>query len=520
MGKKSSSVANETRANQEGQENMESLHVDGPSSRYQDQQQVNAVATTLDTQTPAVPFQRKRTRASGGVLKQEVASEIVRGKGGPDSELSSSTVYGYRGIPYSGDGGTISGGAADTPVMRGDFQGKTRVDKRLSDPNKDINFVAADTVVVEYDNVAPLAKSDSTVGYNGNPKNEAVRSQKIAGATPSEILYDRSLDIIAQDEMLFAVGQCVKQKGVNYEDYPTKSQEYDAATRRMQLVDFTNTRGNYAPRELVVKFASDAGGAYVSSFEVIEDDLSASKETVDVVNQATTNEKIFINRAEMARQRIDANCGSPSQDHFNPLGRSIPQESATVGYMMDLEASLGATMFTAYKMANKARSYYLFRTSKDGQDLKTPAVDALYGHLLNGTSSYQNMALFEAARTTSDKQRGGAFKCTAGMAQGSAMLMINIFDSVNKYKTKADIINQPRGLKLHYQTADNNINVLRVDRNFVAALNSVDVFSTVNRGYDAMNAICATDGVRLVYPYSWAKALKFTRSGSGAARTR
>ena len=519
MGKKfiQNELNNETRMNQEGTEGMGEVRVNAPNSRQQTEQQVNNVDTTNKTVTPDTSYQKRKVKAQGGVLKQEVMSKVISTGGAPGSDVMSPARYGLKALMYSGDSGTISGGAADTPVMKGDFQGRTRVDKRLSDPNKDINFLASEQVEVEYDNIPPLSKSDSTVGYNGNPKNVNARAQKIAGASPAELLYDRSLDYIIDDVGIFVSGQVVKQQGVDYGDYPTKTQLYDEANNKVVTQDFTSKRGNYAPKAIVAKFKNDGSGAYLSSFEVVEENMSVSNESYDTVNRAGTNEKIFINQSELARQRIDAKCGSPSQEHFNALGRSVLEETATCGFLRDRENGVGATIFTAYKMANKARSHYLSRTAKDGQDLIGPAVDAMYGHLMNYTSSKAQMDAYQGARTADD-EKTSIFKCTPGLKAGSVAIMLGMFDSWGKYKTKADIVNQPRGLKLHYQTADNNINPFRVDKNFVAALNSVDVYSTIDRGYDPMNAVCATDGVRLVYPYSWRESLKFTRTSFGGAR--
>ena len=515
MGKNEDIKLNETRANQEGKESMETSKVNAPQSRYQDKQQVNNADTTLETTVPSTGFNKKTVKANGGALKQEVISEVIS-SGGPGSSVSSPATYGLKVLKPSGDSGTISGNAADAPVMKGDFQGKTRVDKRLSDPNKDINFIASEQAVTEYVNIPPLAKSESTVGYNGNPKNVNARMQKTAGANAAEILFDRSLDFITDDQVVFAAGQVVKQNGVDYGDYPTVTVER-TASGTVTTKDYTSKRGNYAPRNIKVDLTADTNGqVYVSAFEVEEDDLSCSAESFDTVNRAGTNQKIFMNESELARQRIDAKCGSPTQDHFNPLGRSVLEETATMGYLLDREAGTGATLFTAYKMANKARAFYLARTQKDGQDLVTPGIDALYGHLMNATSSAKMKSYFESSQTAAD--RNSVFRSTAGMLAGSAAIMLPMFDSWGKYKTKADIINQPRGLKLHYQTADNTINPFRVNKHFVAALNSVDVYSTIDRGYDAMNAICATDGLRIVYPYSWRDSLKYTRTEPGTAR--
>lgn len=520
MGKFEKKMANPERMTQEGAEGMKEMHVDAPNTRFQNVQQVNEAASANNLNTPDSSFKIKKSGAKGSQLKQEIAAEVVSGRGsggrGGSSEIVGPATYGLKSLKYSGDTGTILGNASDTPIMQQSNQGASRVDKRLSDPNKDINYLASEQILVEYDNVAPLAGSESTVGYNGNPKNVAARVQKTNGGTSAELLFDRSLDYVADDSFAFVAGQVVKQKGVNYADYPTKT-SWQGNSSQKDPVAFDQTRGNYSPREIDITFSvGDDGRAYVSSFEVQEDDFSANQETYDTVNRAGTNEKIFMNKSELARQRIDAKCGSPTQEHFNPLGRSVKQPTATVGYLRDVEATTGATLFAAYKFANKARAYYLTRTMKDGQDIEAPAIEALYGHLMDYTSRDDMMAQYKE-QYAADKAKY-PFICPSGLAAGSAAILLQIFDSPSKYKTKADLVTQPRGLKLHYQTADNNINPFRLEENFVATLNSIDVFSTIDRGYDPMSCICATDGVRLVYPYSWNKALKFTRTAAGEAR--
>lgn len=505
-----------SRVDAEMNEKQPTMNVDAPSSRFQDRQQVSNTEDATKMETPDSGFVKKKLEVGGSALRQEVASEIINAKSAGAPVMSPST-YGLKSLPFSGDTGTLLGDASGTPIMDKSAQGKTRVDKRLSDVNKDINYLASEQVAVAYQNVPPLAASEDTVGYNGTPKNIAVRSQKKSGLTSAEILFDRSLDFIEKDEFVFATGQVVKQEGVSYDDYPTKSFEYGKfeTADGIELEDwhettFSATRGNYAPNAIKVKVKrnSPTDVPYISSFEVIEDDFSCNNEDVATVNRASTNHKIDMNRAELARQTIDSDAGSPTSEHYNPLGRSVAQPTRTLAYLQDLENSTGATLFTAYKFANKAKMHYLKRTAKDGQDLVLPAIDALYGHLVGVNSRNELDRTF-----TADE---GVFFNKAGMAAGSAALMIALFDSLRKYNTKADIVTQPRGLKMHLQTADNNLNPFRAKKEFISALNSIDVYSTIDRGYDAMSSVCITDNVRLVYPFSWRNMLKFTRTAPGA----
>lgn len=498
---KYSNVKSTDRTNAEVAEKLATTRVDAPEERFQSSQQIAPmIDTTASVKTDG--FVKKPVKSKGATLKTEKVAEVITGSGagGPSIGGSASpAVFGLRAASFSGDTGTILGNASGTPSMGGPYQGQSRIDKRLSDANKDINYNASEQIMVEYDMIPALAESESTVGYNGNPKNVSARSQKKTGFTSAELLYDRSLDIVAKDAFVYSCGQVVKQDGVDYMDYPTVSQDIDGEVR-----EFEQVRGNYAPREIVVEFTKDDRGAYVSAFRVEEDDLSCNEESDIIVNSSSSNQIIDMNRAELARQTIDSDAGSPTSQHFNPLGRSVQQPTATVAYLQDIENVMGAEVFASYKFANKARAHFLNRTAKDGQDLTGPAYDALYGHLCGAVDLDGILAAIQHVETD-------GFFSPVGMRHGSAALMIPLFDSVGKYRTKADLVNQPRGLKMHIQTADNNMNPFRCKKEFVAALNSIDTYSTIDHDYDPTAPVFVTDNIRLIHPYSWAGALEFTR---------
>ena len=519
--KTSGAEDNLSRSAQEQNEKLPTMPVDGPRERFQTEAQVNETINQADNTTPDSSFTYNKLKGKGSQLKQEVAAQAIteKGVGGdPSLDVTSGRAYGLKVIEFSGDAGTLMGNVSGTPIMDKPSQGATRVDKRLSDANKDINYLASEQVLVEYDNIPPLAKGEGTVGYNGNPKNVAARSQKTSGLTSAEILYDRSLDFIKQDQFVFSMGQVVKQKNVEDNAYPTTSwidgpyTVGDVQKNGWHSENIDIARGNFAPRYLRFKVKKDAdnGPAYVSSFVVDEDDFSCSDESYETVNAASSNHVIDLNAAELSRQTIDQEAGSPTADHFNPLGRSVDQPSRTVMYLRDIEASNGAEIFAAYKFAQKARGYYLNRTVKDGQDIIGPALDALYGHLMADSSS-------DSIKNTLGST-ANAFFNVDGMKHGSAAIIPLLFDSRAKYKTKADFVTQARGLKLPLQTADNNLAPFRVKREFVAALNSVDAFSTIDRGYDPMSTVEITDNFRIIHPYSWKKMLAFTRASATGSR--
>lgn len=508
------------------------VKVDAPESRMQTEQVVEPVAASKTVETPKTDYVPKAAKASGSSLKQEVASSIITGKGfgGVTTDVASANAMGLKTIGYSGNNDTISGSAAGTPAAGSSYQGHGRVGMKLSDPNKDINFLANEQVLVEHQHIPALAENPSSeIGFVGTPRNASVRMQKSNGGSSAEDGFERSLDYLIDDTLVFTAGQTVKQKNVTYLDYPTttlKNGEYEKETvdgkkikaKGWHTESFTATRGNFSPRAIKVKLKKDSEStpAYVSSFSVDEDDLSCNNEAASTVNKASTAEKRFLNKVEITRQTIDNTCGSPTSDHFNPLGRSVAQPTQTLGYLKDIESSTGATIYACIKSALKSKAYYLNRTMKDGQDITGPAIDALYGHLMKACSSEEQKKAFAVNQRTGAS--AGSFYNEQGMLAGSSALLIALYDSMGKFNNKADVVTQSRGLKMHIQTGLNSMEPFHVDPDFVKAYNSVDVFSTIDRGYDAMNSICVTDGVRLVYPYSWNSRFNFTRASAGADR--
>jgi hypothetical protein len=263
------------------------------------------------------------------------------------------------------------------------------------------------------------------------------------------------------------------------------------------------------PVSIEVEFARSNGITRVSSFSVNEIDVTPSSVPYNVMNLAGTNAIIDMNCAEIDRQGIDAKAGIETNPNWSPLARAVEQPTATVGYLRDMENLVGAEVYASYRFANKALAYQLNKASKDGQNLTGPRNEMLLGLI----GAHVDSKDYDATVLYSDP-----FDSVLE-SRGAPSLLIDLFDSKAKYKNKADVLTQPRSLKMHVQTADNNINQFKVKPEFVAALNSRDVFSTIDRGYDAMSPVCMTDCVKLIHPVSFANSFGFTDSGSGRVYT-
>lgn len=512
MAKEFKTKPDDSRETYEKKEEMtETKDVNAPKTRFQQSQQVDEAISATKMTAGDQDYQKHNAPIKGTPLKQEVASKVlVNGTSGAASFETAavngqSRISAARTMAYSGTEGTILGAASGTPNMGKSDRADSRLGRRLDATNKKINYLVSEQVAVEYDQPTPLAESQSTQGYNGTPKNTSARMQKTRGNNPTDLLYDRSIDELVRDEIVFSSGQYVKQVGVTYNDTPTKT--YDLETNAE--VDFTSTKGSYMPKYLEVEFDTANGKTFVSKFNVVEDDVTPAAVPYNVMNLSGTNAIIDMNCAEIDRQAIDSKAGNETIANWSPLARAVPEPTATVGYIRDMENMVGAEVYAAYRFANKSLAYQLNKASKDGQNLTYPLNEMLIGGL-------------GAHITSKDYDAGGAYSDPFNSkveGAGSAALLIDLFDSKAKYKNKADVLTQPRSLKMHVQTADNNINQFRVKPEFVAALNSRDTFSTIDRGYDAMGPVCMTDCVKVIHPISWHNSFGFTDDGSGREYT-
>lgn len=490
------------------QSNVNTAEVNVPETRMQGDQVYPKAAKAEETSTPKTGFTKTVTKPKGGVLKQEIAASVMTNDtdfAGPTSSGVSVSKAGLRSLSYSGDAGTILGSAANTPIVGKADRANTRLGRKFDETNKKINYLASEQVLVEYDAPKPLGEaSDSPQGYPGTPKNTSARSQKNNGVVNADLMFDRSVDEITRDEVFFTSGQIVKEDGVEYSDAPTKRQYFNEDGELVEAV-YDNPRGNFAPKYIEVEITKASSATFVSKFLPHVDDWSTNHETYDVVNHAGTNAIIDMNRSEIDRQNIDSKAGRETAPNWNPLGRATIQPTQILSYLRDLENELGAFTYTSKRFASKQFSYQLNKAAKDGQRVTAPMREMFYHGLVktHTSSIYEDDGTFNAI-----------FNKTL-MREGSADTMIAIFDSKGKYTTKADILTQPRSLKMHFATAGNNIDQFHVKDEFIKALDAHDVFSTIDREYDPMSPVCILDGVRLVTTHDWSKQFAYTQELSG-----
>lgn len=182
---------------------------------------------------------------------------------------------------------------------------------------------------------------------------------------------------------------------------------------------------------------------------------------------------------------------------WTSLARAVRQPTKTVGYLRDIESITGAHVWFAYKKFALAHSYMLNKAAKDGMKVHTPMIEALCGQILPDVSS-ADITKFTTTPFKSELYKAGA-----------ASLMIELYDSVKKYNTKADILIQPRSLRMHAQTADNNMNPLRLKAEFAQTVNNREVFSTIDRDYDPLQPVCISDNEAIVSCYDFNQLYSF-----------
>lgn len=137
-------------------------------------------------------------------------------------------------------------------------------------------------------------------------------------------------------------------------------------------------------------------------------------------------------------------------------------------------------------------AYQLNRGPKDGLDEITPAIEELIGW-----RQAENNSISAGNEASNVLSRDYIFNKTQ-YRKGDPAIMIDAYDSVAKYHNKADLLLQPRGFRMHLQTADNNMNPLRLPTEYANVFAGTEVFSTIDHEYDPLMPICMTDKASLI----------------------
>lgn len=468
-----------------------------PENKFQTTQQVADTDSALDTKPAESSFTAKKSKTKGATLKQQAIADVITG-----SSSSAGMGINAAGRGVSGTAGGILGANNSTPVA-GKARSDSRVGKKIDRLATKLNYTPSEQVLIEVDESKPLADaSDEDQGYNGTYRNETARSQKIMGAVPGDLMFQRSADLIIKDKLYFVEGQQVFQVAedrVNLNPKVSCFSEADAADTHSVAYH----SGNYLHRALHFGLTLDGKVRYF--FADTEDLTPANAVDPETANGSSAARLIKSNVAELDRQVMDSKAGDEKAEIWSPLGRAVAEPTATAYLMSSIEADTGAYVHLAYSKVTTNMAYQLNRGPKDGLNEVTPAIEQCVGWRSDANN---NLTIASNYSYT----LGNCFDSDE-YDLGDPSIMIAAYDSINKYKNKADLLLQPRGWRMHVQTADNNMNPLKVPEQYANVFAGQEVFSTIDHEYDPTLPICMTDKANIITVHNLNELCGFIKLG-------
>ena len=455
---------------------------DLPGDRFSTDAQV-AVASNTQTKgkgkiAPSVTSGAESLVASTATkVKKKMSIKPVS-----DTELSAGKVVG--GVPL-GDGfatmsvagaqpSSIPGDLSRVPHTRGGARADDRYGKKISADNFVINNTISEQIETSFDEPKDLREApDALQGYNGRKQFKSARSKKNYGCCPSSTLFERSVDFIGHGNVVHATGQVIG----NIADSANYPQGADA--------HFVNQRkGNYLLNGLRVTITNGR----VTGLSFDETNIVVPAPT-NALEQANLNWQVDANNVAKAMVKMQTELGRETTDKWSPLGYVIEQPYEFGMLFHDGEAILGSLTGLSYRAAAHSLAYLQNKMGKEGVRGLASIAEWFGDNIANRYASEyydQHHDIFNVANTRA----------------GSAAAIISMFDSTAKYTTKADFINQPRSLKFHLQTVDNNINPFHAKKEFYKAIDKVFMFSTDDGTYNPVLPVHTTSEVKVMLPYS------------------
>lgn len=494
-----------SRVDHEASEGLANIKSEVPENKLQTTQQIAETDDAIKTKGADSSFTAKKSKVKGATLKQQAIADVITGSAG-----SAGMGISAAGRSVSGTNGGILGANNSTPTAS-KSRSDSRVGKKLDRTATKLNFTPSEQVIVEFDESKPLADAaGEDQGYNGTYRNESARSQKIMGAVPGDLMFQRSVDLITKDKLYFVEGQQVFQVA---SDRTKLNPSISCAGDPIILPEDSGhevhyTSGNYLHRAL--HFGIDENGQ-VEYFHADVDDLTPSDPvSAEIANVSSAHRLIKANVAELDRQVMDSKAGDEKAEIWSPLGRAVAEPTQTAYLMSSIEADTGAYVYLAYSKATTNMSYQLNRGPKDGLNEVGPAIEECVGWNSTLTDS---KAISEAyGNVLYDKDGYDGVFTTASYQAGDPSIMIAAYDSPLKYKNKADLLLQPRGFRMHLQTADNNMNPLKVPAELAAVYTGQETFSTIDHEYDPILPICMTDKANLITVHNFNELCGFVRA--------
>lgn len=417
---------------------------------------------------------KKSSASSASVLIQGSGAKFRTGT----SNLVPSGAYVGQDLQYGGMPTNPIVAGSGIPTGGGHRRPDSREGKKSDLDRLQIDNIYSEQVEVEYLESKKLSESaDSLQGYNGTYLPTKARSKKIVGTVPSNLLFDRSLDIIMKDKIYFANGQLL----TNADSFD----EFYAAA------DFAGaTKGNFIPRYMNVTFNAD-GTIQAMNFEV--DDLDGLNVDPRVLEGSNDNILAERNRILSDIERLQVECGDETKSNWSPLARAISHPKETLSLFKDMDVSTSSEIAMAYRKLSHAHAYQYNKATKDGNITVRPMAEMCLNdgnHIpaYNISQEYDGRNIFDADE----------------YANGAPSLMLALYDTVRKYNTKADILSQGRSFNMHLKSSVfADLKDFNVNPNFIKAVENEEAFSTIDHEYDPMLPVVITDKAVIVHPLDW-----------------
>jgi len=375
-----------------------------------------------------------------------------------------------------------------TPYTSGGYRPSTRYGKKRSEDLFELDNTISEQVVPIVEDSLDLRESpESKQGYNGRKQFTQVRAKKNAVSTvnprvPQQLLNDASLDFITTSKKIYTTGQVINNVD-EQADYPT-------VKLSGQPVSYVMKKSNYHPTHLKFKIE----GGRITDVSITEHKVNVEADPVSR-DQANLNWQVDANNVAKSMIRLQAELGRETTDKWSPLGYVIHEPYQYNMLMHDIEATTGAIMGLAYRSAVSSLAFQRNILAKDGVNPQRNAVKMiLEGYA--GRLASSNSATLSNNNFSEVIWNKGAYR------KGSPAAIIDIFDSTNKYSTKADFLGMPRSFQLHMSQAIHNIEPLRAKPEFFKALDKAHMFSTIDGGYNPMLPIFTTETIKVINPLS------------------
>lgn len=492
----------DNRLKDEKEEGYKTVETDLPSGRFQKSKQVLS-PDELGITSSSIPGNDTLVTTSNVTVdksKKLKSSIKIRPDVGVD-ELENKQVG---GVPLAGSmmlrsvAGFSSVSPADdtskTPYSGGNYRPDSRYGKKRSDDLFEMDNTISEQIVPIVEDSLDLKDSpDSKQGYNGRKQFKQTRSKKNFSFTnsdgtllpklPQQLLHESSVDFIETSKVVYSSGQIISGNIDAQANYP--SQLYGGVDTNIVM-----QKSNYIPKSINIVVSRGK----ISSVSISEDMHNVSCDPISR-DQANFNWQVDANNVAKSMIRMQTELGRETTDKWSPLGYVINQPYEYNMLQHDIESSTGAIMAAAYRSAVSSIAFQRNILAKDGINPQTNAIKMVYdgfgGVLANSCSD-----------TFSDTQFSHVMFNKSIYRKGAVTGLIAMFDSIGKYRTKADILGMQRSLALHLSQADNNINPLHCKPSFIKALDKAHMFSTIDGNYNPMLPIFATKKIKLVNPLS------------------